>query len=174
VLLRSIEDGASLITWDSDGFAYADAYDDEKKRYVGLRAGEHFTLGTRSAVLVKPEVARAQIEAERQTADQTPENIDRGDAVSADVADDVSEPKGNGKPTRFYGSVHLSPVRLGRDAGEIAEAVVQHLASLLGSDVEIRLDIQAKIPDGAPDEVVRTVTENARTLKFDQHGFERD
>jgi hypothetical protein len=24
------------------------------------------------------------------------------------------------------------------------------------------------------DDVVRTVTENARTLKFDQHGFEQD
>jgi predicted AAA+ superfamily ATPase len=174
VLLRSIEDGVSLLTWESDGFAYAEVYDDEKKRYVGLRAGEQFTLGTLGGVLVKPEVARAQIEAEKQAVDQTPEDVGGGDASSTDVADDVAEPKGNGKPTRFYGSVHLSPVRLGRDAGEIAEAVVQHLASLLGSDVEIRLDIQAKIPDGAPDEVVRTVTENARTLKFDQHGFERD
>jgi hypothetical protein len=44
----------------------------------------------------------------------------------------------------------------------------------MGADVEVRLEIQAKIPSGAPDEVVRTVTENARTLKFDQHGFERD
>jgi hypothetical protein len=30
------------------------------------------------------------------------------------------------------------------------------------------------IPDGAPDDVVRTVSENARTLKFEQHGFEQD
>ena len=41
-------------------------------------------------------------------------------------------------------------------------------------NVEVRLEIQADIPGGAPDDVVRTVTENARTLKFDQHGFEQE
>lgn len=32
----------------------------------------------------------------------------------------------------------------------------------------------AELPDGAPDHVVRTVTENCRTLKFGTHGFERE
>ena len=36
------------------------------------------------------------------------------------------------------------------------------------------LEIQATIPDGAPDNVVRTVTENCRTLKFKTHGFEKE
>jgi hypothetical protein len=36
------------------------------------------------------------------------------------------------------------------------------------------LIIEAKIPDGAPDNVVRTVTENSRTLKFSSQGFERE
>jgi len=29
------------------------------------------------------------------------------------------------------------------------------------------------LPNGAPDRVVRTVTENVRTLKFTSQGFER-
>jgi hypothetical protein len=65
-------------------------------------------------------------------------------------------------------------VRLGRDAAMIAEAVVQHLNGLVGANVELTLDVQADMPDGAPDDVVRTVTENARTLKFRSHGFERE
>jgi hypothetical protein len=40
--------------------------------------------------------------------------------------------------------------------------------------VEIKLEISADIPTGVPDDVVRTVTENAKTLKFEQHGFEED
>jgi hypothetical protein len=28
------------------------------------------------------------------------------------------------------------------------------------------------VPEGVPDDVIRTVTENAKTLKFEQHGFE--
>jgi predicted AAA+ superfamily ATPase len=172
VLVGAIEDGVSLITWDSDGFAYAESYDAEKKRYIGLRAGEQFALGDASGLLVKPEVARAQLEAEKPElvapGGETEPGVEPSPAPGPEPA-----PAANGKPTRFYGSVQLDPVRMGRDAGEIAEAVVQHLASLLGSDVEIRLEIQASIPDGAPDEVVRTVSENARTLKFEQHGFEQ-
>ncbi len=48
----------------------------------------------------------------------------------------------------------------------------QHLANLVGSKVEATLEIQAEIPDGVPDQVVRTVSENCRTLKFKTHGFE--
>ncbi len=33
---------------------------------------------------------------------------------------------------------------------------------------------QADLPDGAPEQVVRTVTENSRTLKFTTAGFERE
>ena len=36
------------------------------------------------------------------------------------------------------------------------------------------LEIAADLPKGASDQVVRTVTENSRTLKFETHGFERD
>ncbi len=36
------------------------------------------------------------------------------------------------------------------------------------------LEIAAKIPGGAPDQMVRTVTENSRTLKFTTQGFESD
>ena len=32
--------------------------------------------------------------------------------------------------------------------------------------------VEAKIPSGTPGNVVRTVTENSRTLKFTSHGFE--
>jgi hypothetical protein len=38
----------------------------------------------------------------------------------------------------------------------------------------VTLEIQAQMPEGAPDNVVRIVTENARTLKFTAQGFERD
>jgi len=38
--------------------------------------------------------------------------------------------------------------------------------------VEINSETQARIPDDVPENVVRTVTENCRTLKFKAHGFE--
>lgn len=46
------------------------------------------------------------------------------------------------------------------------------MESLVGSKVKLTLEIEAEIPDGAPEHVVRTVTENARTLGFRSQGFE--
>ncbi|MCX6841674.1 MAG: hypothetical protein NTX53_05270 [candidate division WOR-3 bacterium] len=63
---------------------------------------------------------------------------------------------------------------MARDAGQIAQEVVQHLATLNDADVEINLEIQAKIPEGVPDKTVRDVTENCRTLKFDTFEFEKE
>jgi hypothetical protein len=79
-----------------------------------------------------------------------------------------------GLPKRFHGTVALYATRVGRDAGRIADEVIAHLAGLVGSEVTVTLEIEAKIPSGAPHKVVRTVTENSRTLKFTSQGFEQE
>ena len=63
---------------------------------------------------------------------------------------------------------------MGRDASQIADEVIAHLAGLVGANVTVTLEIEAEIPDGAPENVVRTVTENSRTLKFTNQAFERE
>lgn len=73
---------------------------------------------------------------------------------------------------QFYGSVKLAPTRVARDAGQIAEEVIQHLIGLVGAEVEVTLEIRATVPDGVPENIVRTITENCRTLKFTTQGFE--
>jgi predicted AAA+ superfamily ATPase len=76
------------------------------------------------------------------------------------------------KPNLFVGCVKLDSSRLGRDAGKIAEEVLQHLSTLPNANAEVRLEIQVRVPDGVPDDIMRTVSENARTLKFETAGFE--
>jgi hypothetical protein len=49
--------------------------------------------------------------------------------------------------------------------------VISHLTGLVGSSVKVTLEIEATVEAGAPENVVRTVTENSRTLKFTTHGF---
>ena len=66
------------------------------------------------------------------------------------------------------------PTRVGRNAGEIAEKMISHLAGPMGSSVTITIEIEAQIPEGAPDTMLRTVAENARTLRFTSHGFEKE
>jgi len=52
--------------------------------------------------------------------------------------------------------------------------VLQHLAKLEGAELEITLEVQARIPEGAPVDVRRVVEENCRTLKFGDFGFEEE
>ena len=65
-------------------------------------------------------------------------------------------------------------MRAARNASQIADEVVAHLSSQPRAKVTVTLEIEAEIPDGAPENVVRTITKNSRTLRFTSHGFERD
>lgn len=188
VLLGAVRDGLGLMMWRQESFAYADAWNAEKGRYRGLRAG-HIGAVTfeGESVLVKPDAAAKQLEAEEaaeqaRIASSTPGTSQVGASPSGCGAQrtvgvdtggiGAAPPAPAPQPHRFHGSVSLDPTRLSRDAGKIAEEVVQHLAGLVGAKVEVNLEIKAEIPDGAPENVVRTVTENCRTLKFKTHGFE--
>ena len=84
----------------------------------------------------------------------------------------LPEPEVIPGPKRFHGTVALAPSRVGRDAGQIAQKVVAHLEGLAG--FEVTVETEESIPSGAPENVVRTVTENCRTLKFTSHGFEKE
>ena len=91
-------------------------------------------------------------------------------AVAAGSGAEAAPPRK--QPRRFHGAVTLDTTRVGRDASRIAEEVIAHLSGLVGAQVTVTLEIEAEVPDGTPDNVVRTVTENSRTLKFESHGFE--
>ncbi len=171
VLAQAVRDGVALLTWRSDSFAYAESYDETAGRYRGLRAGQMVNaLPDSAALLVKPEVARRQMDIELPPVVQPKKPGDKPD----DVDTTPTGLKPAALPRRFHGSVTLDTARVGRDAGKIAEEVIAHLAGLVGADVTVTLEIQAEVPSGAPDNVVRTVTENCRTLKFSDHGFEKE
>jgi hypothetical protein len=63
-------------------------------------------------------------------------------------------------------------LRVGRDIDKITQEVLQHLSGLVGAEVDITLKVHAKFADGVPEHIVRTVTENCRTLRFKDVGFE--
>lgn len=78
------------------------------------------------------------------------------------------------QPRPFHGPMKLDAGRTGRDARKVADEVLANLAGLVEAEVTVTLDISARIPDGVPDNMVRTVTENCSTLKFGEQGFESE
>ncbi len=190
VLAQAIRDGLALTTWSLDTFAYAEGFDKATGRYRGLRSGQLVSLSADSSgLLVKPDVAQAQLDAAASSGSKTPgtgplpdrgvagmaaKDPARGERVPGEARAVATPPAVPARPKRFHGSVSLDPARAGRDAGRIADEVIAHLAGLLGARVTVTLEIEAEVPDGVPENVVRTVTENSQTLKFKSHGFERD
>lgn len=181
VLLEAIRAGLGLLLWHQESFAYADSFDEATGRYRGLRCGQPVLITTTDpGLLVRPEVAFQQQEADSKTTPTTPgqarievETGATGEAAGPAKGGTLT-PKGPRAPKRFHGTVNLDPTRVGRDAGRIADEVISHLVGLMGSDVKVTLEIGAEIPNGAPENIVRTVTENSRTLKFTSHGFEEE
>jgi hypothetical protein len=77
------------------------------------------------------------------------------------------------KTTRYYGRVALDPQRVNKSISELVAEVLEHFTSLVGCEVTVTLEIQAKHPAGFEDGTVRTVGENSRTLKFEHFEFEK-
>lgn len=180
-IIEAVRDGASLLVAD-DTFATAEGYDEETKRYLGLRLGQ----GSPSAIdnrtcLVKADVAQKQLEAEsKRGAYGGGTDVSVG-PTSPTGGTDVGEPKpGTGgpdaptKPTAFVGSVKLNGTRVGRDAGRIADEVLAHLAGLPGASVDVTLEIHVRVAKGVGEDVVRIVSENANALKFEHASFEKE
>jgi predicted AAA+ superfamily ATPase len=180
VVAASVRDGLGLLLWQQESFAYADSFDEAANRYRGLRCGvrvdgvEHSGAG----LVVHPEVATkhqqaaaAAVAGTTTKAAPEPTGSEPTGATGATGGGGTKQPP---KATRFHGTVVLDAGRVGRDAGRIAEEVIAHLTGLVGSNVTVTLEIDATVASGVPDNVVRTVTENSRTLKFTTHGFESE
>ena len=75
--------------------------------------------------------------------------------------------------TRFYGVKTLNSDKIALDFKNIADEVIAHLRQS-DTSLVVRIEIEATNASGFDEADVRTVSENAKTLKFDQSGFEDD
>jgi predicted AAA+ superfamily ATPase len=187
------------LTWDTEGFAVATGYDEEAGRYVGLALPHQDAPPqiTDATLLVAPE--RAQDQRQRELTEREAARSGNGAAGGETLPAGTGSAPGGGqvltgaapgtagasigvgasagpssgpKNVRFFGVASVNPERYARDLTRLAQEIIQHLAAPEGVDLEIRVEIEARKPDGYTDDKARIVTENARTLKFETYGFE--
>lgn len=160
--------------WETDAFALAISYDETANRYVGLWTPEDKSpapAATDSLLLVRPDIAAKQNDAETQAPSDPPTNqpTDNQPPAPAKPRVDVTSPSAK---TRFYGVKTLNADKIAMDFKNVAEEVIAHLRADANTDLVVRIEIEATDATGFDDGKVRTVSENAHTLKFDQYGFE--
>ena len=171
VLLGAVSEGIR-----TREFGYANNVEDNG-RYAGLQF-ESVTGAIYlddQCVLVKPDVAAKQRLAESNAPPYTPDPVPPVPPGPGPGGGTTPGPGGTqtpSRPKRFYGSVNLNPVRASRDAQDVIDEVVQHLAGQSNSNVTVTIDIQATFGDGVPEDLERILTENCRTLGFNTQEFE--
>ena len=155
-------------------FAYAERYE-ETNGYVGLatsNSGGVQVVIDDESVLVRPEIAEAQ---QKKAADPAAQTAPTGQAQAGSPiapptpAPDTPTPTAppeEKRPTRFTGTVMISPDRPAKEIHQIIEAIVEQLTTLPNSDVALKLEITAEVPQGLDKSKVRTLIENANTLSF--------
>ena len=169
VFVEAVREGIA----SSDYFGFATSVSPDG-RYEGLAFGvPHAAIHIDDAsVIVKPEAAREQrATAAARPRAETTATTDT-DAGETDNSRPGLLPQHVAASRRFYGTVDVSPDRAGRDMGDIAEEVLQHLTTLPGAKVKVTVEVAATVPGGIPGDVKRVVDENCRTLGFRSHGFE--
>ena len=181
-------------------FAYAAGITDDE--YLGLKLGQTIYAVEKTGYLVRKEAAEEILNAQKQA--QTPviqtedptlfddpqitppaytgEDKVSGGTISTGTHQPGPAASGDNSPaddkpippTRFYLSANIDPSRLGRTINNIINEVLVHLTSLDDCDVEITLEASATSKEGFDSPTIRTVSENCKTLKVDNFGFEKE
>ncbi|MDN4474639.1 Swt1 family HEPN domain-containing protein [Demequina sp. SYSU T00192] len=176
VLDRGVTDMPML--WQHDAFALATSFDEATGRYVGLwypTANAALTPPqvTDSLLLVRADVATAQIEAEAaEQAPVSPVEHDHADAPQRKQDRYLRDMPQRPVKNRFYGVKTLGTNRIASDFRDVAEEVIANLRASEDVELTVRIEIEAISSGGFGEGVVRTVAENTHALKFEQSGFE--
>jgi uncharacterized protein len=156
-------------------FAYAERWDEPSQTYLGLlieKASNAHVVIDSDSVIIKPDIAEKNRPApkpepgEAGTGDRSETATGSGAGEGTQAGDESGKPQGEKLPTRFIGTVMISPERPARDIHQIVEAIVEQLTTIPGSDVSLKLEIDAEVSQGLDRAKVRTLLENAATLGF--------
>jgi len=168
VLVRAVQAALSGVV--PGPFAYAERWDETTSQYVGLiidKVANPFVVIDGDSVMVRPLVAQEHWGKLANTVDVADPGTEAPSNGFEDAGTQQPTPASADKlPTRFSGSVMIPADRPARHIHQVIEAIVEKLTTIPGSDVTIRLEIDAEVPSGLDKAKVRTLLENATTLGF--------
>lgn len=164
VLEGAVRDGSSSLLWRTETFAYAAARGDDGD-YRGIVAGRIAeTPVTYTSLIVDGSVLPDPLPGEEPTPPLPPPGVG-------------PEPPAVKRIKRFHGEVSLDdPRRPIPELTRIVDEVVGRLAQQADVRLQVTLQIEADhtSDDGFKEDTVRTISENAKTLRFKDFGWDKD
>ena len=175
VLEEAIYQGLS----SDEFFGCAAAYAND--RYVDLKWNQTVFNVNQSDLLVKPHVAKAQIAKEKQKKEEnnfggnntsqggeTANNGGNATGASGGGYNDATEVPNR----RFFMSADIDPVRVNKVVSTYVDEIVRYLMQVDGAEVSLKLEVEVEAQNGIPAATVRTISENCKTLKITNFGFD--
>lgn len=162
-------------------FAYAEGINGN--RYTEIKYSTYLSSVYESGYLVKLPVDMKQIIAEQSKKPEIPSQpVMEQDTLPSNSSyptkndgtmEFASSSKDDERPkaTHFYLSTPLNTTRINKDVNTLVQEVINQLGGIDGAKVKITLEVSAELPNGTPASIVRSVTENCRTLKVEDFGF---
>lgn len=184
VLLDAIQKGINA----EEYFAYAAGFDET--RYIDIKFNQYVGIVEKSSYLLKVSVAKSQLadeeksrlEEQMQSTGTTTYPVNNGNVttgVSTISGDGIGVNETGREATtnqpanrRFFMSAELDTTRIGRDVQRLVEEVISHLTAVEGANVELSLELNVTSSENMSQQLVRTVTENCRTLRVKSFGFD--
>lgn len=174
VLEQAIVKGAG--SKDFFGTAYAQSGD----AFEGFKFGDSFIQLDDTLLLIEPDAAK-QYEASivKPASDPAPGGAGDGVGTPSPVTPGPTAGGGNvvpgtsgtpatasTKPRAFYGSAEVNATTAKMRLVQIAEEIINILSSDPQASVKVAVEITAEFPNGASDQIKRSVSENAASLGF--------
>ncbi|MHB8397921.1 MAG: DUF499 domain-containing protein [Candidatus Limnocylindrales bacterium] len=163
VLEGAVRDGSSSLLWRSETFAYAAARE-EAGEYRGIVAGRLAETPVTSTSLI----VDGSVLPDPLPGIEPPKPPPPGPGPSPEPVRRVR---------RFHGEVSLGdPRRPIPDFAKIVDEVIDRLAQQTDVRLHVTVQIEAEhsAADGFADDTVRTISENAKTLRFKDFGWEKE
>lgn len=186
VLEKAIQEGVQ----GEEYFAYAAGI--AEGRFIDLKYAQKASID-RSGFIVRNRAAKKQLERERIQSNPSPSGSVTDEGVSNTPSSGqreegtllTTERPGTAPSTspsslstpksmRFFLSAPLDDTRVNRDVQRILEEVISQLTAENGVTLSLRLEVEANASKGLSQETIRAVSENCRTLKIREFGFEEE
>lgn len=162
VLHDAIREGVA----STDFFGYAAAVGQDG-RYQGLVFGKSGTTHIDgSSIIIRPEVASKQLETDMKP---SPGGQEPGSGTPVAPGQGIAPQAGSeiAAPRRFWATAELEdPLEAGMRFSQIIEGILEPLRGVRGSEVKVRVEVEARSSEGFPDKVRQDVSENCRTTKM--------
>ena len=154
------------LDWVSETFVYAEGHNGET--WVGIKTNQP-VAPVRSGLLLRPDVVPPPSDHTDVTppVPGAPSDPVIPGGPGSPTTPEVSPPS-DSRPSRFYASFDLDPVRGIKQLNKIMTEVTNHL----GEGVKLTLEVEAEHPEGFDEKTCRVVSENSSNLGANGAEFE--